>query len=372
MKKENFGILPDGKEVYLYTLKNQKGMEAKITNYGGIVVSLLVPDKNNKLADIVLGFDSLSHYLKGNPYFGALIGRYGNRIGKGKITLNGKEYTLAVNNGANTLHGGVVGFDKVFWTVNEQKSVPGQTLVLSYISNDGEEGYPGTLTVEVVYTLTEDNSLKIDYIATTDQPTVVNLTHHSYFNLAGAGSGNILNHELTIDADRFTPIDEGLIPTGELRSVKDTPMDFRTPTAIGTRIDVKDEQLTFGKGYDHNWVLNQVQARLVEFQSVKNDSIHQREVIVRDQLLLAASVWEKTSGRIMEVFTTEPGLQFYSGNFLDGSNIGKGGKAYQHRYGFCLETQHYPDSPNKPDFPTTTLNPGETYRSTTVYSFSTK
>lgn len=347
MKKVSFGTLPDGSPVSLYTLTNKNGLEAQITNYGGILVSLRVPDKSGNFADIVLGYDSLSQYVTGNnPYFGALIGRYGNRIGKGTFTLNGTKYTLAANNGENHLHGGIKGFDKVLWTVNEKES-NGSKLVLSYVSKDGEEGYPGTLTATVTYSLTDKNELRLDYKATTDKPTVVNLTHHSYFNLAGAGSGDILKHVLSINAAKFTPIDKGLIPTGELRDVKGTPMDFLTPTAIGARINEKDDQLIFAGGYDHNWVLNRTS----------------------DSLSLAASVTEATSGRKMEVWTTEPGIQFYSGNFLDGTNIGKGGVKYLHRYGFCLETQHFPDSPNKPQFPSTVLNPGETYKSTTVYRF---
>ena len=350
MDKKSFGKTADGTEVFLYTLRNKNGMEAVISNYGGTVVSLRVPDREGKMADIVLGFDSLSSYMKDSPYFGALIGRYGNRIGKGMFELNGTKYKLAVNNGTNALHGGMKGFDKVFWTVDDQESQPGSSLVLRYLSKDMEEGYPGNLSVKVVYSVTDSNELKIEYSATTDKPTVLNLTHHSYFNLAGAGNGNILNHELFIDADRFTPVDSGLIPTGELRSVKGTPMDFTTPTLIGARIDSPYEQLKKGGGYDHNWVLNKT----------------------ANTYGLAARAYEKTSGRVMEVFTTEPGIQFYSGNFLDGTLTGKDGKKYEHRSGFCLETQHFPDSPNKPQFPSTVLNPGQSYSSTTVYRFSTK
>lgn len=350
MKKELFGKAADGKEVYIYTLRNKNGMEARITNYGGILVSLMVPDRNGKPGDVVLGYDSLAEYIKDSPYFGALVGRYANRIGKGRFTLNGVEYKLAINNGANHLHGGLKGFDKVVWDVNEKESRPGGSLTLSYRSKDGEEGYPGDLSVKVVYSLTESNELRIEYRATTDKPTVVNLTHHSYFNLAGAGNGDILSHELFIDADLFTPVDSGLIPTGEIRSVKGTPMDFTQPTAIGARINSNETQLKIAGGYDHNWVVN---------KPMKSFG-------------LAARVLEKTTGRVMEVWTTEPGLQFYSGNFLSGSNIGKGGKRYEHRFGFCLETQHYPDSPNRPQFPSTTLNPGQTYSSTTVYRFTAK
>lgn len=350
MEKTSFGKTTEGTEVFLYTLHNKNGMEARITNYGGIVVSLVVPDRNGKGADVVLGFDSLASYINDSPYFGSLVGRYGNRIGKGTFELNGTKYMLAINNGANHLHGGVKGFDKVVWSVDEQQSKPGKSLVLTYLSKDGEEGYPGNLSVKVVYSLTDSNELKIEYSATTDKPTVVNLTHHSYFNLAGAGNGNILDHELLIDADRFTPVDWGLIPTGELKSVKRTPMDFTVATAIGARINEPYDQLKNGGGYDHNWVLNKA----------------------ANAFGLAARVYEKTSGRVMEVLTTEPGVQFYSGNFLIGTHIGKGNKKYDHRYGFCLETQHFPDSPNKPQFPTTTLNPGQTLTSTTVYRFSTK
>ncbi len=348
MKPQPFGTTADGAEVSLYTLKNRAGMEATITNYGGIVVSLRVPDRMGKFDDVVLGYESLTGYLKETPYFGALIGRYGNRIARGKFTLNGKGYSLATNNGKNHLHGGLKGFDKVVWTAEQTETPAGPSLVLTYLSKDGEEGYPGNLRVRAVYTVTEANELAVEFSATTDKPTVVNLTHHSYFNLAGAASPTtILNHTIMIDADRFTPIDSGLIPTGELREVTGTPMDFRTPTPIGARIDVADEQLRFGLGYDHNWVLNK-----------------------RDQgMRLAARVEESTTGRILEVLTSEPGIQFYSGNFLDGTLVGKGGKAYVYRYGFCLEPQHFPDSPNKPDFPTVVLNPGQTYGHKILYRF---
>jgi aldose 1-epimerase len=350
MSKQSFGRTTDGTEVFLYTLKNKNGMEARITNYGGIVVSLMTRDRTGKTDDIVLGYDSLAGYIKATPYFGALIGRYGNRIGNGEFQLGGVKYTLAVNNGANHLHGGLKGFDKVIWSVDEKASVPGESLVLTYLSKDGEEGYPGNLTARVVYTVTPNDELKIDYSASTDKATVANLTHHSYFNLAGAASGSILNQEMFIDASRFTPVDSGLIPTGELRNVSGTPMDFTTATAIWARINDGYEQLKNGGGYDHNWVLNK------PFGTMG----------------LAARAYEKTSGRIMEVLTTEPGLQFYSGNFLDGTLVGKGGVKYQHRSGFCLETQHYPDSPNKPEFPTTVLEPGKPYTSTTIYRFSAK
>jgi aldose 1-epimerase len=350
MQKSVFGTTQEGQEVFAYTLKNKSGMEATVITFGATLVSLSAPDRNGAMADIVLGFDSLSSYLTQNPYFGSTIGRYGNRIGKGKFKLNGVEYTLAVNNGPNHLHGGIKGFDKVIWTVDEKESVAGTSLVFLYMSKDGEEGYQGALSVKVVYSLTDSNELRIDYTATTDKPTIVNLTHHSYFNLAGAGNGSVLDHELYIDADRFTPVDEGLIPTGELRSVQGNPMDFRTPVSIGARINDPYEQIKKGGGYDHNWVLN---------KAMKTFG-------------LAARAYEKSSGRVMEVLTDEPGLQFYSGNFLDGTLTGKGGKKYERRFGFCLETQHYPDSPNKSEFPTTVLNPGDTYKTSTIYRFSTR
>ena len=346
-----WGKTADGEPVELYTLTNANGMQATITTYGGIVVNLLVPDRDGKLGDVVLGYDNLDGYLAGHPYFGAIIGRYGNRIGKGKFCLDGKEYTLAQNNNGNHLHGGLKGFDKVVWKAKGLVTDRGPALALSYTSKDGEEGYPGNLEVTVTYILTDANELKIYYLAKTDKATPVNLTNHSYFNLAGPGTGDILSHQLTLNADRFTPVDEGLIPTGELRDVTGTPLDFRQPTAIGARVEQADEQLKFGLGYDHNWVLNKER---------------------QGEMTLAARVYEPATGRVMEVLTTEPGIQFYCGNFLDGTNVGKGGKAYQHRYGFCLETQHYPDSPNKPDFPSTILQPGQEYKTSTTYKFSTK
>jgi aldose 1-epimerase len=342
---ESFGKLPSGEEVSLYTLKNSKGMEARIMTYGGIVVSLKVPDRDGKLDDVVLGFDNLDGYLAGHPYFGALIGRYGNRIGGAKFELEGETYTLAVNNGPNSLHGGEVGFDKKNWTA---EAATDSSLVLSLVSPDGEEGYPGTLTVKVTYEVTEDNELRIDYSATTDKTTVVNLTNHTYFNLLDAGASPILGHEIMLNADRITPVDDTLIPTGELAPVEGTPFDFREPHKIGERIDAEDQQIEYGGGYDHCFVLN------------RNG----------EGLSLAAKVTEATTGRVMEVFTTEPAIQFYTGNFLDGTVTGKGGIAYQKRSAFCLETQHYPDSPNQPAFPTTTLKPGEQYATTTVYKFS--
>lgn len=351
ISKSPFGKTADGAAVDVYTLTNSKGMQAAITNYGGIVVTLMVPDRDGKLGDVVLGYDTLDEYIADTPYFGAIVGRYGNRIAKGKFTLGGKEYVLAQNNNENHLHGGIKGFDKVVWDAKGVLSDRGLELVLNYVSADGEEGYPGKLAVTVTYIVPYDeNELQIEYLATTNKPTVVNLTNHSYFNLAGQGKGDILDHELMINADRFTPVDEGLIPTGELRSVAGTPMDFRKPTAIGARVDVDDEQLKFGLGYDHNWVLDKSPG----------------------EYGLAARVYLPTSGRVLEVHTVEPGIQFYCGNFLDGSNVGKGGKVYKHRYGFCLETQHFPDSPNKPQFPSTVLEPGEEYTTRTVYKFSTR
>jgi aldose 1-epimerase len=345
--KTSFGKTVAGENVDLYTLRNAHGVEAKITNYGGILISLKVPDRNGKFDDVVLGFNNLDDYLKGHPYFGALIGRYGNRIAKGRFTLNGVEYKLAVNNGENHLHGGIKGFDKVVWTGREMKTSAGPAVVLTYLSKDGEEGYPGNLRVRVVYTLTNNDELKIDYTATTDKDTVINLTHHSYFNLAGEGNGDILNHRVTIVANRFVPTDAGSIPTGELRRVASTPFDFLKPHAIGERINQNEEQLKFGNGYDHTWVING------------------RAGTMR----LAATAYEPTSGRVMQVWTTEPGMQFYTGNFLDGTLTGKSGKIYQRRFGFCFETQHFPDSPNHPSFPTTTLRKGATYKSTTIYRF---
>jgi aldose 1-epimerase len=350
VKVEKFGTV-EGKEVSIYTLTNSSGVEARITNYGGILVSLKVPDRNGHLDDVTLGYDELGPYAEGNPgYLGALIGRYGNRIAKGRFSLNGVEYKLATNNNENHLHGGVKGFDKVIWTGRPLKAAGGAALELTYLSRDGEEGYPGNLRVRVVYMLTERNELRIDYSATTDKDTVVNLTHHSYFNLAGQGNGDILGHKLMLNASRFTPVDATLIPTGELKSVKGTPFDFTQPTLIGARINNEDEQLKRGNGYDHNWVINGRAGTLRR----------------------AAEVSEPATGRVMEVLTTEPGIQLYTGNFLGEAMPGKGGKTYKPRYGFALETQHFPDSPNKPSFPSTTLRKGAAYRSTTIYRFSAR
>ena len=344
----SFGKMTDGTEAQLFTLTNTHGLKATITNYGGTLTSLLVPDKNGRLSDVVLGFDNLSGYLspeftKSNPYFGALIGRYGNRIAKGKFTVEGKQYTLATNNGENALHGGKKGYDRVLWQARPGTAADGQTLTLTYLSKDGEEGYPGNLNITVVYTLTNDDALRIDYTATTDKATPVNLTNHAYFNLGLGTAPDILGHEVVIPADRYTVVDAGLIPTGELRPVKGTPFDFTTPHRIGERIG------QVPGGYDHNWVLNQT------------EGMH-----------AAASVYEPTSGRTMEVTTTEPGLQFYTGNFLDGTLKGKGGTVYGRHAGFCLETQHFPDSPNQPRFPNTILKPGQALKSSSVYQFGVR
>jgi aldose 1-epimerase len=340
----------DGKPIEVYRLANGHGLELEAMTYGGIIRSLKVPDRSGTVADVVLGFDTPQGYLSDPPppYFGALIGRYGNRIAKGHFSVDGQAYTLAINNAPNSLHGGNKGFDKVLWTATPAKT--GASLVLTRTSPSGEEGYPGTLQARVTYTLTEQNELVIEYHATTDKATPVNLTQHSYFNLAGEGSGDILGHVLMINADRFTPVDENLIPTGTLAPVANTPFDFRTPTAIGARIDQDDPQLKNGKGYDHNWVLNR-----------KGSGLQ-----------LAARLTDPKSGRTLEVRTTEPGLQFYSGNFLDGTITGKSGHKYGHRSGLCLETQHYPDSPNQPTFPSTILRPGQSYDSKTVFAFTAK
>jgi aldose 1-epimerase len=346
----DFGTMPDGIAVKAYTLKNSNDVEMTVINYGGIIVSLKTPDRNGAFDDIVLGYDSLSGYIKSSPYFGALIGRYGNRIANGKFSLDGVEYKLAQNNDANHLHGGIKGFDKVFWEITP--GADSTSLLLTYKSADGEEGYPGNLSVEVTYTLTDNNELKIDYKATTDKPTIVNLTQHSYFNLAGSNAKDILGHTLVINADAFLPVDKTLIPTGERRAVKGTPFDFTTPHLIGERINEKDQQLQFGLGYDHCWVLNN-----------NYDSATVSHV---------ATLSDSTTGRVLEVYTNEPGLQFYSGNFLDGTLKGKTGKVYEYRSGLCLETQHFPDSPNKKDFPSVVLLPGQTYTTSTMYSFLVK
>jgi len=339
----------DGKPVEIYTLKNDNGAEAKIMTYGGIVQSLKVPDRDGKLVDIVLGYDDLDGYVTNNPYFGALIGRYGNRIGGGKFTLNGTTYTLATNNGPNHLHGGIKGFDKVVWTAKPMCTKEGPALKLTYLSPDMEEGYPGNLNVTAVYTLTDDNELKVTFEATTDKPTICNLTHHSYFNLSGGGT--ILDHICYINADKTTPVDSGLITTGETKPVDGTPFDFRKPTAIGDRINDPDTVLQYGPGYDHNWVINQKKP---------------------GEMTLQARVTSPKTGITMEVLSDEPCLQFYAGNFLDGTIHGKYGQVYQQRTGFCMEPQHAPDSPNKPEWPTVVLNPGQTFHNTIIYRFSTQ
>jgi len=355
IEKQDFGVTPNGDSVDLYTLTNDTGVTMQVTNYGGIITSLRVPDRDSNLEDVVLGFDSLACYTSdayrsAKPYFGALIGRYGNRIADGAFTLDGETYTLATNDGPNHLHGGHRGFDRVVWNAEPVARDDGVGLVLRYTSPDGEEGYPGRLDVEVTYTLTNDNEVAFDYRATTTEATPVNLTQHSYFNLDGHGDGPILDHELMIDADRFTPVDSTLIPTGERRSVEGTPFDFREPTPIGARIDADNQQLEYGNGYDHNFVLANRPAA---------------------PLRLAARVYEPDTGRLMTVRTTEPGMQFYSGNVLDGTLTGKG-ETYERRGGLALETQHFPDAPNQPEFPSTVLRPGEEYRTRTVYRFSTR
>ena len=342
-----FGTTPDGKPANLYTLRNAGAVEVRLTNYGGIVTSWLVPDRRGKLGDVVLGYDNLEGYLTATPYFGSLVGRCGNRIAKGLFTLNGVTHQLALNNGPNSLHGGLRGFDKVVWEAKSMLAPDGPAVELRYLSPDGEEGFPGNLRVQAMHTLTRDNGLRLDFTATTDQATIVNLTHHSYFNLAGRG--DVLNHFMQINADQFTPVDSTLIPTGRLQSVAGTPFDFRRPAAIGARIEENDEQLKFGGGYDHNFVPNKP----------------------ANKLAVVARVTERTSGRALEVLSTQPGVQFYSGNFLDGTITGKGGWVYQRRHGLCLEPQHFPDSINHPNFPSAVLKTGETYRHTIIYRFST-
>ncbi len=354
IRKESFGKTASGAQIDLYTLSNKKGMEVAITDFGATVVALKVPDRAGKAADVVLGFDTLEGYENGTAYFGATVGRYGNRIGGGQFAIDGNTYTLPKNNGNNTLHGGVVGFNKRVWKAQEIASKDGESVEMSYLSADGEEGFPGDLSVKVVFTLPADrNELKINYTATTDKDTVLNLTNHSYFNLAGEGNGDILDHLLTLHAKKLTQVDKTLIPTGELRDVADTPMDFTSATAIGKRINENYEQLVFGKGYDHNWVIASGGGKGLT-------------------LTLAAEAYDPKSGRKLDVLTTEPGVQFYSGNFLDGSAKGKGNKAYGQRAAFCLETQHFPDSPNHPNFPSTLLKPNSVFHSRTAFRFSVK
>jgi aldose 1-epimerase len=348
IKSSEFGKMPDGHEIHLYTLTNANGMQVEIINYGGRIVSIRVPDREGKMADVVLGWNNLQNYLKYNTYFGAIVGRFANRIAHGRFTLDRKVYHLPINNGPNSLHGGLEGFDKKVWTVQE---LPGSepALDLTYFSKDGEEGYPGDLKVKVVYTLTKDNALKIDYKATTDKETVINLTNHSYFNLAGEGNGNILDQVVMINADKFTPANATQIPTGQIRDVAGTPFDFRKPTPIGARIDEDNAQLKIGKGYDINYILNRKGPGLV----------------------LASRTYDPKSGRELEVSTTEPGVQFYTGNFLTDSIPGRNSGTYGFRTGFTMETQHYPDSPNRPSFPSTELKPGQTYHQVTIFKFTT-
>jgi aldose 1-epimerase len=345
-----FGRTPDGKPVEVYTLTNAKGMQVRAITYGAIIQAIRVPDRSGSLSDVTLGYDSLQGYLTTSPYFGAVVGRYANRIARGRFTLECRTYHLAVNNGPNHLHGGLKGYDKVVWGAESFQRGDSVGVKFTYISPDGDEGYPGTLQVSVRYTLTPSNELVVEYAATTDRPTPVNLSQHSYFNLAGEGSGDILGHVLTIKADRYTPVNSTLIPTGELAPVAHTPFDFRVPTAIGARINQANPQLEYGKGYDHNFVLNRTGPGLAH----------------------AVRVLEPKTGRTLDISTTEPGLQFYSGNFLDGTIKGKGGHVYGHRSALVLETQHFPDSPNHPGFPSTILRPGKEYRSKTVFAFGVR
>ena len=349
-KRRLFGKLPTSESVYLYTLSNQTGMKVEIINYGAIVVSITAPDKNGKLEDVVLGFDNLEDYLNDNSFIGTIVGRFGNRIYNGKMILEGKEYQLTINDGENHLHGGPKGFHKVLWNAVSIENESAQALKLSYHSRDGEEGYPGNLNIEVTYTLTNNNELRIDYLATTDKPTVVNPTSHTYFSLSGSPVNSILNEELQLYADNITPVNKTLIPTGELMKVENTPFDFRKPHKIGERIDEKNEQLEFGKGYDHNWVLNNY-----------NGSVRK-----------VGELFEPTSGRLMEIYTDQPGIQFYSGNFMNGTLKGKKGIIYNYRSALCLEAQHFPNSPNQPNFPSVKLNAGVKYKQQTIYRFTFK
>ncbi|MGH7671123.1 MAG: aldose epimerase family protein [Gemmatimonadaceae bacterium] len=347
VRREPFGVLANGDSVHVFTLSNVNGVVVRVLDYGGIIQSIRTPDRNGKVADIVLGFDTLAKYVKDSPYFGAIVGRFANRIARGKFALDGKPYTLAINNGVNALHGGLVGFDKVVWNAEALTDPSSVGLLLTHTSPDGDQGYPGTLKVRVTYALNNRNELVIGYEATTDKPTIVNLTNHSYFNLAGAGTGDVLKHIVTIYADSITPIDSTMIPTGKLAAVAGTPFDFRVPTTIGLHIDDDNQQIKFAGGYDQNFVLNRKDTTSI---------VH------------AARVVEPTTGRTLDVYTTEPGIQFYTGNFLDGSFAGIGG-VYKNRYGFTLETQHYPDSPNHPNFPSVVLRPGQNFHSETVLRF---
>ena len=354
LDKKPFGQLADGRAVTLYTLTGPRGLVVEIMDYGASIVSIRTPDRTGKVADVSLGFSNFKDYAEKSPFFGSVVGRVANRIANARFALDGKTYVLAANNSPGdlpcSLHGGNVGFDKVIWHAEPSEMGGLPAVRLHYLSKDGEEGYPGNLNVQVVYSMTQDNGLRIDYEATTDAPTPVNLSNHAYFNLRGEGNGNILDHELTLNASGYTPVDKGLIPTGEINPVKGTPFDFTTPHRIGGRINDADEQLKFGGGYDHNFALDR-----------KGTGLE-----------LAATVYEPTSGRVLELLSTEPGLQFYSGNFLDGGIVGKSGKPYPYRSAIVLETQHYPDSINQPKFPSTVLRPGETYKSATVFRFSTR
>lgn len=352
IEKSPFGTLPDGQTADLFTLRNQHGMEVKITNYGGIITHINVPDRNGKMADVVLGFDSLAPYLQEHPYFGAIVGRCGNRIANGHFSIDGQSYQLATNNAPSHLHGGLKGFDKYLWQPETKVENGNATLSLERVSLDGEEGYPGELHVRVDYTLNNHNELRMNYTARTNKPTHVNLTNHAYFNLTGDANQTILSHELQINASHFTPVGETIIPTGEIASLDNSPLDFRTAKPIGRDIGAEDVQIKYAGGYDHCWVLDKGPDNL--------------------KPQLAATAYDPATGRVLEVLTTEPGIQFYTGNFLDGTLVGKGGIVYQKRAGFCLETQHFPDSPNQPNFPSTLVKPADTYRTTTVYRFSVR
>jgi len=366
-----YGKMPDGTAVSLYTLTNDKGMRVKLINYGAITVSVEVPDKAGKLTDVTVGYDTLDGWLKSTSYFGATVGRYANRIAKGKFTLDGQTYTLATNNGENALHGGIKGFDKVVWNAEPVKAADSVGVKFTYLSKDGEEGYPGNLKVTVVYSLNNANEFKAEFSATTDKATVINLAHHTYWNLGGPAAGDILGHLMMINADKYTPVDAGLIPTGELKDVAGTPMDFTTPKTIGERIAQVEG------GYDHNYVLRAGDPihltdkwQVVDPKSGRVMELTSDGCVTDNPIRLAAKVVDPKSGRVMEIITNQPGVQFYSGNFLDGTVTGKGGVVYKKHYGFCLETQHFPDSPNKPDFPPVVLKPGETYKHIMIHKFS--